>query len=92
MTNLPSIVRVEARPGHRLYLVFDDGVEGEVAVSDLVPFEGVLAPLRDEAVFGRVRVDSELGTIVWPNGADLDPLVLHARLSGRDPIGADPRS
>jgi hypothetical protein len=24
-----------------------------------------------------VRVDDELGTVAWPNGADLDPLVLH---------------
>ena len=27
--------------------------------------------------FAQVRVDDELGTVVWPNGADLDPLVLH---------------
>jgi hypothetical protein len=27
--------------------------------------------------FAQVRVDTELGTVVWPNGADLDPLVLH---------------
>jgi hypothetical protein len=25
----------------------------------------------------RVRVDDDLGTVAWPNGADLDPLVLH---------------
>ena len=34
-------------------------------------------PLREPALFGQVRVDEELGTIVWPNGADLDPDVLH---------------
>jgi hypothetical protein len=34
-------------------------------------------PLRDVAYFARVTVDSELGTVVWPNGADLAPDVLH---------------
>jgi len=36
-------------------------------------------PLRDLAVFRQVRVDPELRTIVWPNGFDLDPDVLHGR-------------
>jgi Protein of unknown function (DUF2442) len=27
--------------------------------------------------FAQVRVDDDLGTVVWPDGADLDPLVLH---------------
>jgi hypothetical protein len=34
-------------------------------------------PLRDLDEFRKVAVDRELGTIVWPNGADLDPDVLH---------------
>ncbi len=34
-------------------------------------------PLRDRAYFRKVRVDPELGTVVWPNGYDLDPDVLH---------------
>ncbi|MDQ2760637.1 MAG: DUF2442 domain-containing protein [Actinomycetota bacterium] len=34
-------------------------------------------PLRDLEFFRRVRVDPELRTIVWPNGFDLDPDVLH---------------
>ncbi len=34
-------------------------------------------PLADPDFFAQVRVDDELGTVVWPNGADLDPLVLH---------------
>ena len=34
-------------------------------------------PLRDPEFFAEVRVDPEAHTVVWPNGADLDPLVLH---------------
>ena len=33
--------------------------------------------LHDPGYFRRVRVDDELRTIVWPNGFDLDPDVLH---------------
>jgi hypothetical protein len=29
--------------------------------------------INDPAVFRSVRVDPQLGTIVWPNGADIDP-------------------
>ncbi len=28
-------------------------------------------------MFAQVQLDDELGTIVWPNGADFDPDVLH---------------
>ena len=36
--------------------------------------------LRDPDVFGRVRVDDEAGTVVWPNGADLAPEVLYGEV------------
>ena len=65
--------------GHRLRLGFDDGTEGVVDIARMVPFEGVFAPLLDPSIFAQVRVNAELGTIVWPNGADLDPAVLHQR-------------
>jgi hypothetical protein len=32
----------------------------------------VFEPLRDLSLFIQVEVDPELGTVVWPNGADLD--------------------
>jgi len=72
-----DVVRVEVLEPYRLRLAFNDGAEGVVDVAALVPFDGVFAPLRDPATFACVRVDKELGTIVWPNGADLDPSVLH---------------
>lgn len=80
---LRDIVEVVARPGHRLYLRFEDGLSGEIALSERVPFDGVFAALRDPIEFARVRVNRELGTVVWPSGADLDPDVLYAAISGR---------
>ena len=34
-------------------------------------------PLRDPALFSQVRIDPEVRTLVWPNGADFDPATLH---------------
>ncbi len=77
-----DIVTVQPLDGTRLRLRFEDGAEGEVDVAALVPFDGVFASLIDPAAFAAVRVDPELGTIVWANGADLDPDVLYSTVTG----------
>jgi len=82
---LKDVVDVRPLGGHRLYLQFEDGVAGEIDVGDLVAFEGVFAPLQDERCFAEVSVNRELGTIYWPGGADLDPDVLYAEVSGEPP-------
>jgi hypothetical protein len=66
-----------------LHLRFEDGVEGVVDLAPLLSFRGVFEPLRDPAYFAQVRIDSELGSVTWPNGADLDPDVLYARITGK---------
>lgn len=78
-----DVAEVRWLGGHRVYIRFEDGVGGEVDVADLVRFDGVFAPLRDPARFAEVRVHPELRTLCWPNGADLDPDVLYARVSGQ---------
>jgi len=55
---------------------FADGVE------QVIDFRPVLAgelfgPLRDPTVFSQVRINPEVHTLVWPNGADFDPATLH---------------
>ena len=80
---LKDIVEVVVRPQHKLFLRFEDGVTGEVDVAQISNFAGVFAPLRDESRFAEVVVNKELGTVQWPNGADLDPDVLYAMVSGR---------
>jgi len=78
-----DVTHVEVLKPYRLRLEFDDGTAGEVDISELVRFDGVFAPLRDPEAFSQVRLDEELGTIVWPNGADIDPFVLHEWAHGR---------
>jgi hypothetical protein len=80
---LKDVVSVEPRAGYRVHLRFEDGIEGEVDISRLVEFDGIFAPLRDKMEFDRVRVNPESGTIEWPCGADLDPVVLYSKVSGR---------
>lgn len=61
----------------RVRLEFTDGNSKQI---DLEPYlrGPVFEPLRtDRNQFRQVRVDPELGTIVWPNGADIDPDVLY---------------
>jgi len=74
-----EIRAVEHLGGHRLRLTFADGLIGEVDLSDRLagPVGPVFEPLRQVAYFAQVTLDEELGTIVWPNGADLAPDVLH---------------
>jgi len=79
---LKDIIEVRPLGAHRLYLRFEDGVAGELDFAARLRFEGVFAPLRDPAAFAEVRIHPEFGTLVWPNGADLDPDVLYAELSG----------
>jgi hypothetical protein len=79
---LKDIVEVRPLDGYRLFLRFEDAVEGEVDVAKMIRLEGVFAPLNDRGEFLKVRVNGDTGTICWPNGADLDPDVLYARVTG----------
>lgn len=76
MSQMAHVTQVKPLAGHRLRLWFDDGAEGEVDLSRR-RWRGVFAPLEDQRFFERVEVDEELGTIVWPNGADIAPETLH---------------
>lgn len=67
---------VEVVSPFTLRLRFDDGLERQIDFSAVLA-GAVYGPLRDASVFSQVRVDPEVHTIVWPNGADFDPATLH---------------
>ena len=55
---------------------FNDGT------SQVIDFRPVLkgdlyGPLQEPSLFDRVTLDNEAHTLVWPNGADFDPAILH---------------
>ena len=71
-----SVRKVKHVSGYKLLLTFEDGSSRTV---DLEPYLGgeVFEPLRDLKYFKRVRVNTDLDTIVWPNEADFCPDFLY---------------
>ncbi len=65
--------------GYVLWLRFNDGAEGEIDLESELEGE-VFAPLKDPSQFRRFRVDPELQTVVWENGADLAPEFLYEQM------------
>lgn len=80
----PRILHAVPIAKFKLLLTFADGVSGEVDLAtDIVGRGGVFKPLEDPRYFQAVAVDADAGTIVWPNGVDLDPDVLYHRVTGQ---------
>ena len=61
---------------YTLRVQFDDNTEQTIDFQPILAGE-LYRPLRDLKVFNQVRIDPEVRTLVWPNGADFDPATLH---------------
>jgi hypothetical protein len=78
----PRITQIRYLQDYRLQLTFADGVTGELDFkTKIVGRGGVFKPLEDLNLFQQVRVDLEVGTIVWPNDVDFDPDVLYSEVT-----------
>ncbi len=72
-----DVVEAKYLGDHRVWLRFNDGVEGEIDFAGDLRGE-VFEPLRDPVYFARFTVEN---TLTWPNGADFAPEYLHGRVS-----------
>jgi hypothetical protein len=79
----PVVRDVAFLGGLKLHLAFEDGTEGDIELLDLKDAPGLLGETAQPEMFHRVFVDRDAGTLAWPNGLDLDPLVLYSDVSGR---------
>ena len=80
----PRIVDVEYIEAYRLKLIFDTGEQGKLDFKDrIVGRGGVFSALEDIEFFSQVKVDPEIGTIVWPNGVDFCPDMLYSEVTGK---------
>jgi hypothetical protein len=76
---IPRVITASFVKDYTLRVRFADGVEGEIDLGSELDGE-VFLPLRDPGFFRQFRVDPELHTIVWPNGADFAPEFLYERI------------
>lgn len=85
-----DVIDVVPLPSRRLALKFEDGLKATIELDRIVhAYTGIFEPLLDDDFFNQVEVSTDLGTVVWPNGADLCPDVLYSHASGL-PIKIEP--
>lgn len=75
-TEFYEVIGFELLNEYKIRIIFNDHT------TRVIDFEPILygpmfGPLRAFALFRQVRLDHDLGTLVWPTGADIDPTVLH---------------
>lgn len=75
-----DVIEVKVLNDYKLHLKFDDGSDGDVDISKLIPFNGIFEPLKDRNFFSRVAINPDIGTICWDNGADLSPAFLRENM------------
>ena len=71
------VITVKPKEGYRLLLQFNDGTERDIDFGPML-IGPLFGQLRDPRMFGQVQVNSDTGTIEWPNGADFSPVILHS--------------
>ena len=74
-------VKVESRPGYRIWIEFSDGESGEVDLSHLAG-QGVFVAWNEPGFFEKVHVDS-FGAIAWSEDVDLCPDALYMEITGK---------
>jgi hypothetical protein len=90
MSSVLRVTHVTALDDHRLRVEFSDGLIRDVDCTFLL--HGTLGrPLQDLEYFRQVRVDDESRTIVWPNGLDPAPELLHGDYEPMNASASDSR-
>jgi hypothetical protein len=88
---LPKLKEAKYQGGYRVWLKFADGVNGEVDFESELWGE-IFEPLKDTVRFAELTLDDELGTIVWPSGADFAPEFLYQQLCPNYALKPTPKS
>jgi hypothetical protein len=79
MDTMRRVTECKVEEDYRLWLRFDDGVEGSVSLGNLLEI-GAFKLWRDVREFEKVRVDPVTATVTWEGGIRLDPEILYQDL------------
>lgn len=90
-TLTPQLVEARYKDGYTIWIRFADGVSGDVNLQSELWGE-VFEPLKNLSEFRKFKVDEELQTLVWPNGADFAPEFLYSKLRPGYTLEKPPKS
>ncbi len=76
---IPELTDYEYIADYKVWLKFEDGKEGQIDL-EYELWGPVFEQLKEIDYFKTVRLDRELGTICWENGADFSPKFLYDNL------------
>jgi len=88
---LYDVTDFEIVDAYTLRVYFDDGTQ-QVINFEPVLYGEMYGPLREVEIFDQVALHPELCTLVWPNGADFDPWMLHEWPQLADKLSRQARS
>lgn len=78
---MPDVIAAHAISQRTLSIQFDNGYQGILKLDDFINnYTGVFKPLLDPEYLDRVSINTDLGTVCWPNGADLCPDSVYTRM------------
>ncbi len=75
---IPKIIEAEYEHDYIIHLRFDDGIEGDVDMSQELYGE-LFEPLKNLEMFKQFTLHPEFHTLCWPNGADIAPEFLYEK-------------
>ncbi len=75
---IPKIIEAEYEHDYIIHLRFDDGIEGDVDMSQELYGE-LFEPLKNLELFKKFTIHPEFHTLCWPNGADIAPEFLYEK-------------